>query len=571
MAAIPEEIPVAFSSFMALGAYHMSRKGIIVRRPQTVESLGAVTTICLDKTGTITKNKMQIKFVYDFERGMLLDLEKNPHDKIDVVYYGMLASEKEPFDEMEKAIWKCYRELDTTEPSLKMIYEYPLHGQPPMMTHVYEEGGKKIAAAKGAVERIMLVSKMNDQERSVVSLQLKSLASRGFRVIGVASAVHEGDGFPGLQDDFDWKFLGMLAFYDPPREGVLHSLSIFRKAGINVKLLTGDYQETAENIANEVGIQSPRSYTGSQIMELSKEDLASAVEESNVFARMFPEAKLRVIEALKEQGEIVAMTGDGVNDGPAIKSAQIGIAMGKKGTEVARQAADLIITDDDINKIAEGVEHGRKIFVNLKKAVRYIISIHIPIILTAALPLILGWKYPNIFTPIHVIFLELIMGPTCSIFYEREPAEQNTMLYHPRNRKQGLFTFDEILMSLVQGIIIASGILTLYYLFMQHSDLQTTRTIVFTTLVCSNVFLTLANRSFTESIIKTSGYKNDLVLPMLILSVLFLTVILTVPQIQELFGFITISLRNLSICLLTAFVSVFWFEVYKINLKQAWT
>jgi Ca2+-transporting ATPase len=566
MAAIPEEIPVAFSSFMALGAYHMSRLGIIVRRPQTVESLGAVTTICLDKTGTITQNKMQVKFLFDYKGAVLLDLEKDTYDNSEVVYYGLLASEKDPFDEMEKAIWKFYLQGGNPDPSLRMIYEYPLEGQPPMMTHVYEEAGKKIAAAKGAVERIMQVTKMNVQERSAVSLQLKSLASRGFRVIGVASAMYEGDGFPAMQDEFDWKFLGMLAFYDPPREDVIQTLSIFRKAGIKVKLLTGDYLETADNIAKEVGIVSTRSYTGSEIMELPKEEFEKVVMECNVFARMFPEAKLKVIEALKEHHEIVAMTGDGVNDGPAIKAAHIGIAIGKKGTEVARQAADLIITDDDLIKIAEAVEYGRKIFSNLKKAVGYIISIHVPIILTAALPLILGWKYPNIFTPIHVIFLELIMGPTCSIFYEREPAKRDIMLSTPRMRNEVLLDRNEIGISLLQGIIIACGILSLYYFFMQTSSIENTRTVVFTTLVCSNVFLTFTNRSFTETILKTSRYKNNLVLPVLVLSILFLLATLTVPSIQALFGFITIPVLSLMICVVTAFVSVFWFELYKLIL-----
>jgi Ca2+-transporting ATPase len=303
-------------------------------------------------------------------------------------------------------------------------------------------------------------------------------------------------------------------------------------------------------------------------MKISNLELRDVVKKSNLFARMFPEAKLKLIEALKENNEIVAMTGDGVNDGPAIKAAHIGIAMGKKGTEVARQAADLIITDDDLGKIAEAIVQGRRIFSNLKKAVRYIISIHIPIILTASLPLIIGWKYPNIFTPIHVIFLELIMGPTCSIFYEREPAEQNIMQMKPRSQRSNIFNRDELLISIVQGLIITCGVLGLYYFYMLNSTLEETRTIVFISLVCSNVFLTFTNRSFTETIIKTSRYKNSLVFPILIISIALILILLFFQPVREVFGMQLISMQDFFICLLTSFVSVFWFEAYKANLKE---
>ena len=215
---------------------------------------------------------------------------------------------------------------------------------------------------------------------------------------------------------------------------------------------------------------------------------------------MFPDVKLKVINALKADGKIVAMTGDGVNDGPALKAASIGIAMGKKGTEIARQASDLILTDDNLEKIVTSVTVGRKIYNNFLKAIRYIISIHIPIILTASLPVAFGWAYPNIFTPIHVIFLELIMGPTCSIFFEREPAEQDNMRLGPR-QKSGLFTTEELLISIMQGIVIATGVLILYYFFMNNGhSIEEVRTIVFTTLILSNVFLTFADRSFTKTI-----------------------------------------------------------------------
>jgi Ca2+-transporting ATPase len=567
MAAIPEEIPVAFSSFMALGAYKMSKLGIISRQPQTIENLGAVTVICLDKTGTITENKMEVKIVYDFARDELLDMKKAQQYKDGtVLYYAMLASEQDPFDAMEKAIHEAWsRFANNKSSSLKQVYEYPLEGRPPMMTHVYQQENDKIIAAKGAAERILNVCKVDPETETRINKYINELAAKGYRVLGVASAVHRDGDLPLIQDAFNWKFEGLISLYDPPKENIQKIFRQFYGAGINLKLVTGDYPETAINIAEQTGMLGyQKYYTGNDVMRMSHGELKEAVRSVNLFARMFPEAKLKVIEALKTNGEIVAMSGDGVNDGPALKSADIGIAMGKKGTSIARQASDLILTDDNIEKISDAILQGRKIFSNLKKAVRYIISIHIPIILTASLPLLFGWKYPNIFTPIHVIFLELIMGPTCSIFFEREPVEKDIMLLPPRDRNLGLFRGHELLISIIQGIVIAGSILAVYYFYMNAGySIEQTRTMVFTTLVMSNIFLTFVNRSFSENISKTIFYKNNLAPWVLIISVLFLALIHIVPFFNHLFLLAQISGTHLWVCAGVAFVSVMWFELYK--------
>ena len=342
------------------------------------------------------------------------------------------------------------------------------------------------------------------------------------------------------------------------------------EAKIENKLITGDHPQTALNIAGQVGMVRYNHFlTGEEVMKMPAEELHLEVKRINLYARMFPEAKLKVIEALKANGEIVAMTGDGVNDAPALKSAHIGIAMGERGTEIARQASDLILTDDNLDKVAEAIQQGRKIFSNLKKAVRYIISIHIPIISSAALPLLLGWKFPNIFTPIHIIFLELIMGPTCSIFYEREPVEGNIMHTQPRNRKLALFGTDELLISIVQGIIMTAGLMTLYYIYMNSGhSLEEIRTIVFNTLVMNNIFLTFVNRSFTENFTETIHYKNNLVIPVFVISVIFLACIYFVPAIKDIFGLTTITGKDFLICLGVSFISVAWFELYKTNLHN---
>jgi Ca2+-transporting ATPase len=572
MAAIPEEIPVAFSSFMALGAYHMSKLGIISRQPQTIENLGAVTVICLDKTGTITENKMEVKVVYDYSADQFSDTGNLSQKKNDtVLYYAMLASEIDPFDAMEKAIHEAYDQyVEDRNRVMKQVYEYPLEGKPPMMTHVYQAENKKIVAAKGAVERIVKVCNIEGEKEKQLTAEIKNLAAKGYRVLGVASAIHTAGELPPAQDDFNWKFEGLVCLYDPPKKNVSKVFRQFYDAGIKVKLLTGDYPDTAINIAEQTGMLGYlKYYTGDEVMNMKEDELQTAVQTVNLFARMFPEAKLKVINALKANGEIVAMTGDGVNDGPALKASDIGIALGKKGTEIARQAADLILTDDNLEKISEAIRQGRKIFSNLKKAVRYIISIHIPIILTASLPLLFAWKYPNIFTPIHVIFLELIMGPTCSIFFEREPVEKNIMQLPPRDRKLGLFRDEELLISIVQGVIISGGVLTLYYFYMESNhSIEETRTIVFTTLVLSNIFLTFVNRSFTENFTQTIFYKNNLAVWVFIISILFLVLIHFIPFVREIFQLVPITSGDFWLCTAVAFAAVMWFEMYKTDWRK---
>lgn len=573
MSAVPEEIPVAFSSFMALGAYKMSKLGIISRQPQIVESLGAVNVLCFDKTGTLTENKMEVKTIYDHATKKLIELNTGSElQQKNVLYYATLASESNPFDSMEKAIEEACKLYAGTpaDPSRKMIHEYPLQGHPPMMTHVYETGGAIIATAKGAAERILMACKISGAENENLVAIIKNLGAKGYRVLGVCSAIHTGSSFPEYQDDFNWRFEGLLALYDPPKKNVAEVIRRFYAAGISIKLLTGDHPETAMNIAGQTGIPDHQHFlSGEQVMAMKENELKTALKSTTVFARMFPDAKLKVIEALKANGEITGMTGDGVNDGPALKAADIGIAMGQKGTGIARQAADLIITDDNVEKIVTAVSQGRKIFSNLKKAIRYIISIHIPIILTASLPLVFGWKYPNIFTPVHIIFLELIMGPTCSVFFEREPVESNIMQQAPRNRETGIFTWNEILISMIQGLIIAAGILTLYYFYMQAgASPEKTRTMVFTTLIVSNVLLTFANRSFSKTLYHTSRYKNNLAPLILIISAIMLAALHFIPVVRELFRLAPVSAGEWWLCTGVAFIAVMWFELYKTALLR---
>lgn len=566
MAAIPEEIPVSFSSFMALGSYYMSRMGIIPRQAQIVENLGAANVLCLDKTGTLTENKMKVVMLYDHINGQLHDLDdQETPGNSRLLYIAALASERHPFDNMECAIMEAFQKDRQQEIVLPdMIHEYPLEGKPPMMTHVYPQGDAALAAAKGAVERILRVCHTEGPAREKIMAQANNMGRKGFRVLGVASAVIRNNVMPATQDEADWQLEGLVALYDPPRASAAGVIAKLYDAGIRVMLLTGDHHSTAAYIAARVGMYGcGQGITGDEVMQMNETTLRHIVKEEALYVRMFPEAKQKVIAALKADGYIVAMTGDGVNDGPAIKAAHVGIAMGKKGTEIARQAADLVITDDNLAMIPVAIEQGRRIYSNLKKAIRYIISIHIPIILVATIPLLLGWRYPNIFTPIHVIFLELIMGPTCSLFYEKEPVEDNIMQMPPRQKTNSLFSRNELFVSMIQGLLITAGVLSLFAFFMRTHSLEETRTFVFTTLIISNICLTFANRSFTETFFKTMHYHNPLTPLITGLSVLLLVLIQLVPGIRQAFGLTPLSIGEYGICLATGFVSVAWFEVYK--------
>ncbi|MEP7263705.1 MAG: HAD-IC family P-type ATPase, partial [Bacteroidota bacterium] len=418
MSILPEEIPMAFTTFMAIGAWRLMKMGIVVKQMKTVETLGSATVICTDKTGTITENKMTLAKIFSLTSKIIINPGEANDDEKELIKTAMWASEPIPFDPMEIALHSAYTDLHTDDERLnfKLIHEYPLSGKPPMMTHIFKNNsGDTIIAAKGAPEALINISSLSKEEIQQIEKAIQTITNEGFRVLGVGESHFAGNNYPKTQQEFQFKFKGIVAFYDPPKKNIENVLNQFYKAGIAVKIITGDNSETTTAIAKQIAFKGfENSLTGDDLMKLSDLELKEKVLQTNIYTRMFPEAKLRIITALKEQNQIVAMTGDGVNDGPALKAAHIGIAMGKKGTEIAKQAASLILLEDDLSKMVDAIAIGRKIYTNLKKAIQYIISIHIPIILTVFIPLAFGWIYPNIFSPVHIIFLELIMGPTCS-------------------------------------------------------------------------------------------------------------------------------------------------------------
>ena len=569
MSVLPEEIPVALATFMALGAWRLMKMGIIVKETSTVEALGAATVLCTDKTGTITENRMELYKLYDFIADKTLTKEnwKNASAQ-NLISAAMWSSEIVPFDSMEKAIHQAYSENlpKDLRPDFKMSHEYPLDGKPPMMTHIFEnKNGERIIAVKGAPEAILHSSLLNNAEKGKVNACLISFAKEGLRVLGVGIIDYEGNDFPKTQQEFSINFLGLIGFYDPPKKNIAHVFKQLYDAGIKLKIITGDNPVTTAAIAKQAHFRGyEKTITSTELLQLNETDFDKAVIENNLFTRMFPEVKLKIIKSLKRQNHIVGMTGDGVNDGPALKAANIGIAMGKRGSEIAKEASSLILTDDDFGKMVDAVAMGRKIYTNLKKAIQYIISIHIPIILTVVLPLVLGWMYPTIFTPVHVIFLELIMGPTCSIVYENEPLEKNSMLQKPRPITNTFFNLKELSLSIFQGLAITAGTLFMYQLAVQkgYSE-EMTRSLVFTTLIFSNLFLTLVNRSFYFSVLKTLRNKNVLLQIVIIATLALLAMILYIPSFSSFFKITSLNAMQIGWSVVTAFVSVIWFEVYK--------
>ena len=568
MSIIPEEIPVAFTTFMALGSWRLMKIGVIVKQTKTVETLGSADVICTDKTGTITENRMTLAQCYTLSDNLIKENYTDPNS-IELLTIAMWASEPIPYDAMEIALHDAYSKLEISDerPNFKLVHEYPLDGKPPMMTHVFEDfKGTRIIAAKGATEALIATSNLSEKETKDILAAMKKMALEGYRVLGVGIASFIGTDYPKKQQEFTFDFKGLVAFYDPPKANIKATFETLYKAGIQIKIVTGDNAETTATIAKQIGFRNAdQTLNGDELMAMDETTLRKRVMETSIFTRMFPEAKLKIIKALKDNNQIVAMTGDGVNDGPALKSAHIGIAMGKKGTEIAKQAANLILIDDDFSKMIEAIAMGRKIYSNLKKAIQYIISIHIPIILIVFIPLALGWIYPNIFSPVHVIFLEIIMGPTCSIIYENEPMESNLMQLKPRPITNTFFKLKEITISIIQGIVITIGLLFVYqYCVTNIFSEAATRTVVFITLISANIFLTLTNRSFYYSIFTTLRYKNNLVLLIISTTIVTTACLLFIPLFANFFEFESLSGLQIGLSILVGSISVLWIEIYKV-------
>lgn len=572
MSVLPEELPVALSTFMALGAYRLMKVGIIAKNPQTVETLGSATVICVDKTGTLTQNLMKVAHVFEWKTQKEISYSQKSTPS-DVLEWAMWASEKAPFDPMEKSIHEQFglsTENDTRE-DFNMAREFPLSGKPPVMTHIFENQEKqRIIASKGSLEGIIRMCHLQPEEKDRILKKGQEYARQGYRVLGVGKGHFSHDTLPDNTEDIDFSFVGLITFYDPPEENIADTIARFREAGIRVIMITGDYPETAQSVALTTGIRHHRIITGDDIENMNETQLSEAMASSDVFARISPHQKLIIIEALKKLGEVVAMTGDGVNDAPALKAAHIGIAMGKRGTEVAKEAAGLILSQDNISKMVDAVFQGRRIYENLRKAFRYIISIHIPIILLVLMPIFFGWLPSMLFAPVHVIFLELIMGPTCSIIYENEPYDEKYLGQPSLSSQTQLFKASELRITILQGLLITLGCLIAgYYAFESGGDHETIRSYVFSTLLISNIFLTLVNRSFRKKIWQTIRRKNPLIPIIIGISVIMLGLIHLIPFLNKVFMIQPLTILELTVPLLLAAICTTWIEFFKNGREEA--
>ncbi len=572
MAMLPEEFPVVLTIFLALGAWRISKKNVLTRKVSAVETLGSARVLCVDKTGTLTQNKMSIKKLYcegeffDVRDGKRATLPERFHE---LVEYGILASKKDPFDPMEKALKELgHKTLYNTEHIHKdwpLIEEYPLSREVMALSHVWEthDGKGFVVSAKGAPEAIADLCHLSAEEKEKLITVINSLASHGLRVLGVAKAYLEKQKLPPSQHDFDFKFIGLIGLADPIRETVPAAIQECYGAGIRVVMITGDYQVTAQNIAGQIGLKNPEEIIcGPDLERMSERELTEKIRSVNVFCRVAPEQKLAIVNALKANGGVVAMTGDGVNDAPALKASHIGIAMGERGTDVAREAADLVLLNDDFSSIVEAVRLGRRIFDNLKKAMAYIISVHIPIAGMSLIPVVLGW--PIILYPAHIVFLELIIDPACSIVFESEPAEKNIMERPPRDPGESLFGRKVLFLSLLQGVFSLGAVLAVFQAARHLGQSEASaRTLAFVTLLVSNVCLILTNRSWSKSIIASFSVANRSLFGVIAGVVVFLFLIITVPSLQALLHFDQLHAVDFFICLSAGILSVLWFELAK--------
>lgn len=578
MSILPEEYPVVLTVFMAMGAWRISRHHVLTRRVHTVEALGSATVLCVDKTGTLTFNRMKVQQLMVNICSFTADKSRDsmPETFHELAEFAILASETAPFDPMEKAIHELGQNylLDTEHlhGDWELAHEYSLSPELFALSHVWKalDRDEYVVAAKGAPEAIADLCHLNQAQLAELAAQVNRLAALGMRVLGVAKAGYRGSVWPDIQHDFDFEFLGLVGLADPVRPTVAPALKECDAAGIRVVMITGDYPVTAAAIADQIGlaIGSGGIITGAELSQMDEPMLRERIRHSNIFARMVPEQKLRLVNALKANGDVVAMTGDGVNDAPALKAAHIGIAMGGHGTDVAREAAALVLLEDDFASIVHAVRLGRGIFDNLRKAMAYIFAVHIPIIGLSLIPLLLGW--PPVFAPVHIVFLEMIINPACSIAFEAEPAEHNVMRRPPRPPKEPLFGTRILLMSLLQGmILLLVALMVLGYVLQQGATEETARALTFTTLVIGNLGLILVNRSWLHTILSTLDNRNPSFWWVAGGAFVFLILTLTVPFLREIFHFSPISVQQFVLCVVAGLASVIWFELYKISRRNS--
>lgn len=564
IAIVPEEIPVVLTIFFALGAWRISRQHVLTRRVPVIEALGSTTVLCVDKTGTLTLNRMSVSRLC--ANGEVHDIGQLgsgalPEAVHEVIEYGVLASKSDPYDPMEKAFHdlaqQSLRDTEHVHSSWQLVREYPFSQTILAVTRVWRapDRDELVIASKGAPEAIADLCHLDESRLREVLQQADSMANDGLRVLAVASGHYAGRELPETHHDFEFQFEGLVGLADPVRPGVVEAIQECYSAGIRVVIITGDYPATARSVARQVRLTGAETVvTGPELERMNEAQLTSCVARVNVFARVTPAAKLRLVTALKSNGEITAMTGDGVNDAPALKAAHIGIAMGGRGADVAREAGSLVLLNDEFPSIVQAIRLGRRIFDNVKKAIGYVFAIHVPVAGMSLIPVILKW--PLVLMPVHVVFLEMITDPACSVAFEMEAEEPDVMRRPPRNPKEPAFGRPTVLVGLLQGLLALAVILAVFITALKlGKGEKDARALCFTSMVFVNLGLVLANRSRRRSVSAVLSTPNP-ALPWLAGSTLaVLATILSVPFLRELFRLSTLHADDLLLCVVAGAIS----------------
>ena len=569
---VPEEFPVVLTVFLALGAWRISRSRVLTRRIPAVETLGSATVLCVDKTGTLTLNRMRVAEVATATASVRLIDHETPlvGELRRVIAVAVQASNVDAFDPMERAILECAAATGIQFPSDgKLVREYPLTDALLAVTHAWRgsEGSSPYTiATKGAPEAIATLCGLDAALRDGITASVNRMASNGLRVIGVAQAVWAHEPLPDAVTAISFQFLGLIGLADPVRPGVPAAIDECRCARIRVVMITGDYPATALNIAREIRLARPeRCVTGAQLNGMTDEELRACVRDVDVFARIVPEQKLRLVNVLKRNGDVVAMTGDGVNDAPALKAADIGVAMGGRGTDVAREAAALVLLDDDFSSIVRAVRLGRRIYNNIEKATGYVLAIHVPIAAIALIPVFMGW--PLVLMPVHVIFMELIIDPSSSIAFEMESEDADVMRRPPRDPQQRLFTASLIGRSLLQGLgacLASAAVLAITVRAGLPED--DVRTLTFATLIMTNLALICTNRSLSDPVWKKGRGRNPAFGWIGAGAMVLLAAIVYVPALRELFRSGILHVDDIAGVATATVCAVAWMEL----MKRAW-
>lgn len=543
MSILPEEFPIVLSIFLALGAWRLTKKNVLTRKPSAIETLGSCSVLCCDKTGTLTQNKMEIIEVYCGNTTIEKSEFTERNEAFDLILKtARMASSKRPIEPMELAISK--RCTSITSDQLQSVKEYPLSQALFAMTMVYPtKTNEFITCTKGAPEAILELCKLDIKSSQELLKKANQMALKGQRVLGVAKGKWTEQNFPSKHKDLSFNFVGFIGFEDPIRPEVPIAIAECYEAGINIVMITGDFPTTAKTIAQRAGMRGDlNALTGKEIETMNNEELSLKVKGTTIFARIIPAQKLQIIQALQRNGEVVAMTGDGVNDAPALKAADIGIAMGLKGTDVAKESSALILLDDQFTSIVSAIRLGRRIYDNLQKALIYIIAIHIPIIGLTLIPAFFP-EIPIILMPMHIVFLELIIDPICSIAFESQKEERNIMKRKPREAKTPFFGWSKISTSIFIGLFILLSILTVYFsaIVLGLNDGQT-RALTFSSLVLSNFALILTTLSKTHTAFHVLGEKNKAFLLILGIGLSLLLLVNLNPFAQRIFSFESIPM-----------------------------